>query len=141
MIAFWDSSAVLPLCVFQPGASQAKRVHAQYDLAVWWLTPTEVWNAIARVTHDQLLSPRDRQVAELRLSQLRRKWREIEPNAHIRDLAAAQMDLYRLRTLDALQIAAALAWCQENPRHRPFVCRDRLLLDVASRAGFDVVEY
>jgi hypothetical protein len=41
-----------------------------------------------------------------------------------------------LRATDALQLAAALVWCDETPRGEPFVCLDERLGDAARREGF-----
>jgi hypothetical protein len=35
-------------------------------------------------------------------------------------------------------LAAALEWCDQRPRHRPFVCFDRRLAEAAFQLGFAV---
>ena len=34
---------------------------------------------------------------------------------------------------------AALVWCIERPRNRPFICADLRLIETASGAGFDAI--
>jgi hypothetical protein len=72
------------------------------------------------------------------LSQLRRSWDEILPTEAVRVMAESLPDDYGLRAGDAWQLAAALIWCRERSRHRPFVCLDQRLAKAASDAGFTV---
>lgn len=62
----------------------------------------------------------------------------VRPDDDILDLAALSTTKHNIRALDAFQLAAALAWCKEKPRNRPFVCSDKRLADAASGVGFDV---
>jgi hypothetical protein len=41
-----------------------------------------------------------------------------------------------LRAADALQLAAALVWCQGDPLQHGFVCLDQRLREAARREGF-----
>jgi len=41
--------------------------------------------------------------------------------------------------LDSFQLAAALVWCQEKPRRRPFVTADERLAKAAEKAGFSEI--
>ncbi len=57
--AFWDTSALVPLCVRQsvtPGAIALYRVH---DAVVWWATPVEIASALARLVRMKQLDPSD----------------------------------------------------------------------------------
>jgi hypothetical protein len=44
-----------------------------------------------------------------------------------------------LRAADALQLAAALIWCEEQPAGEVFVCLDDRLREAARREGFTLV--
>jgi hypothetical protein len=44
-----------------------------------------------------------------------------------------------LRGADALQLAAALVWCDEAPQGDTFVCLDERLKEAARREGFGVL--
>jgi uncharacterized protein len=46
---------------------------------------------------------------------------------------------HALRAAEALQVAAALTWCDESPRGERFVCLDERLKQAARREGFDVL--
>ncbi len=64
---------------------------------------------------------------------------EIKEINRLLSLAVDLPERYGIRSLDAFQLAAALAWCGEKPRNRPFVCADNRLSEAATAAGFDVV--
>jgi uncharacterized protein len=138
--AFWDSSALVPLCVRQAGSRQAQLYLRKFDLVVWWGTHVEVHSAICRLHREQMISGANKQGAVARLRLLSRAWREVLPDDPLRDLATDSLENYVLRAADALQLAAALIWCQKRPARRNFICADRRLSQAAMTAGFSVVE-
>ena len=139
-IAFWDTSALVPLCCRQAGSSS--RSHQLFKLfkkpVIWWGTPVEVRSALVRLRQDGDLSKRQMLNAVQKWEMLERVVREVNPTEQVRGLAKTIPQQHGLRTLDAFQLAAALAWCQSNPRRRPFVCFDETLSDAAESAGFAV---
>jgi hypothetical protein len=138
-MAFWDSSAIVPLCCAQSGTAQGRRLLADLGrIVAWWGTPVEARGAFARLVRDGDLTPVQRVNAIKLLDQLRRSWDEILPTEAVRVIAESLPDDYALRAGDAWQLAAALVWCRERPRRRPFVCLDKRLAKVASDAGFTV---
>ena len=46
------------------------------------------------------------------------------------------LEKYSLRADDALQLAAALEWCEGEPSGQVFLTADRRLADAAKLAGF-----
>ena len=70
---------------------------------------------------------------------LRTGWREVMPGDKVRDSAETLPDIYALRAMDALQLAAALVWCFEKPKGRLFVCTDVRLREAAEKAGFTIL--
>ena len=138
-MAFWDSSAIVPLCCAQSGTAQGRRLLADLGrIVAWWGTPVEVRGAFARLVRDCDLTPVQRVKAIKLLDQLRRSWDEILPTEAVRVIAESLPDDYALRAGDAWQLAAALVWCRERPRRRPFVCLDKRLAKAASDMGFTV---
>jgi len=136
-MAFWDSSAIVPLCCAQSGTAQGRRLLAELGrIVAWWGTPVEARSAFARLVRDGHLTSVQRATATKLLEQLRRSWDEILPTAAVRAIAEALPDNYGLRAGDAWQLAAALAWCKERPHRRPFVCLDKRLATAASEVGF-----
>jgi predicted nucleic acid-binding protein len=107
-------------------------------MVVWWGTPVEAHSAFARLVRDGELTAAERTAAVRRLTQLRLSWNEILPSEQVRSKAEELFDDYPLRAADALQVAAALVWCRERPRRRPFVCFDERLVKVATAVGFTV---
>ena len=138
-MAFWDSSAVVPLCCAQSGTAQGRRLFADLGrIVAWWGTPVEARSAFARLAREGDLTSMQRATAIKLLDQLRRSWDEILPTEAVRVIAESLPDDYSLRAGDAWQLAAALVWCRERPRRRPFVCLDKRLAKAAADMGFMV---
>jgi uncharacterized protein len=138
--AFWDSSALVPLCVQEITSRQAQSHLRKWRPVVWWGTAVEVHSAIARLHRLGKLNAVEKQGARARLDLLSRGWREILPGDPLRDLATQLLDTHELRAADSLQLAAALIWCQQRPARRAFVCGDDRLAKSAVSAGFSVLE-
>lgn len=136
-MAFWDASAIVPLCCHQPASGVIRRLLRDHSrIAVWWGTPVEVRSALARLTREKAISERAAGEARRRLDVLRQSWSEMLPTQRVRSLAEQVTEEYNLRALDAFQLAAALVWCNQNPRRRPFLCLDVRLAEAANQAGF-----
>ena len=138
-MAFWDASAVVPLCCSQPATARGRRLRRELKrMVVWWGTPLEARSAFARLVRDGDMTDDGRIAAINLLGQLRVTWDEILPTEKLRSLAEDLPDAHRVRAADAAQLAAALVWCRERPRQRPFVCFDDRLKAAASALGFSV---
>lgn len=138
--AFWDSSALVPLCVNEITSRQAQSHLRKSMPVVWWGSPVEVHSAISRLHRLGKLKDVEKKGALSRLALLSRGWREILPGDPLRDLAMRLLDAHELRAADSLQLAAALTWCQQRPARRNFVCADQRLSKAAEAAGFSVLE-
>jgi len=138
-MAFWDSSAIVPLCCAQSGTAHGRRLLAELGrMVAWWGTPVEARSAFARLAREGDLTSVQRATAVRLLNQLRRSWDEILPTETVRVIAESLPDDRSLRAGDAWKLAAALVWCGERPRRRPFVCLDKRLAKAASDMGFTV---
>ena len=138
-MAFWDSSAVVPLCCAQVATAQGRRLRRELDrMVVWWGTPIEARSAFARLVREGQLTAPQRVSAVTLLGQLHRVWDEILPTEKLRSLAVDLPDAHSLRAPDAAQLAAALVWCRERPKGRPLVCFDDRLRAAAQALGFSV---
>jgi predicted nucleic acid-binding protein len=136
-VAFWDASAIVPLCCSQPATRRGRKLLRDVGrMVVWWGTPVEARSAFARLVGDGQLSNSEQATAIRLLGQIRVAWDEIHPSESVRALAEKLPDRYGVRAADAMQLAAALIWCRERPRRRPFVCFDERLAKAASEAGF-----
>jgi hypothetical protein len=108
-------------------------------MIVWWGTPGEGITAFARLAREGAMSSMGSNQARRRLEVLRRTWVEILPSDGLRGLAETLPAKLVLRTGDVFQLAAALVWCRERPKGRPFVSIDRRLGEAAGQIGFEVV--
>ena len=94
--------------------------------------------ALARARRETRISDKQHRQALNTLERLGESWREILPSDRVRDLAAGLAERPELRAGDALQLAAAMVWCNGEPRGRVFFCLDRRLALAAEHAGFTV---
>ena len=138
-IAFWDSSALVPLCVQESTSRQVRAHLRKFAPVVWWGSLVEVHSAVARLHRGGAVNETEKQGALSRLELLRRSWREILPDDALRALAASLLDTYALRASDSLQLAAALTWCRQSPAQRTFLSGDQRLCEAAEVAGFVVI--
>ena len=138
-MAFWDASAIVPLCCSQPATAQGRRLCRELKrMVVWWGTPLEARSAFARLAREGQLTIEERATAVRLLAQLRVAWDEILPTEKVRSLAEDLPDTHGVRAADAAQLAAALVWCGERPKQRPLVCFDERLRAAATALGFSV---
>jgi len=138
--AFWDSSALVPLCVLQPSSQFVQQQLRRSDPVVWWATLVEVHSAISRLYRAKEITEEERRWAVARLRVLKQGWSEILPESDLRATAAQLLEKHPLRAGDSLQLAAALVWCGGRPANRIFLCGDERLSEAARNEGFAVVE-
>lgn len=137
---FWDSSAVIPLCVNEPASTTVKSILADEPVAVvWWATRTECISALARQTREGGLTLAGARQARDVLDKLARAWIEIQPTTSLRVVAERLLDVHVLRAADAFQLAAALQWCRGQTTGLSLVCYDDRLRNAAYREGFNVL--
>lgn len=135
---FWDSSALVALCLTQPKSRAARAaLKADPELVVWWASAVECASAIARLHREGLLTASDESAARALLDTLRRAWFEVQPGDGVRAQAMRLVRLHPLRAADALQLAAAIEWAG-TPASGGFVTFDERLGRAAEREGFDV---
>ena len=138
MVSFWDASAVVALFVVEPHTTTVLDLAEQDgDLVVWWGTRVECTSALARRSRSgpAELAVRGRQ----ELQELATDWVEIEPSFEVREAAERLLWVHPLRAADALQLAAALRWCDGDPREAQFVSLDQRLRDSARIERFTVL--
>ena len=138
--AFWDASALVPLCVHEAASRYAQAHLRKFAPVVWWGSLVEVHSAICRLHREKQIMDAGKRGACARLQLLGRGWREILPGDQLRDLALQLLDEYSLRAADSLQLAASLTWCEQRPSRRRFICGDQRLSHAANSVGFSVLE-
>lgn len=135
--AFWDTSALVPLCVRQGITPRAIALYALHDVVVWWATPVEIASALARLVRMKQLAPGDWTKARTLAKKLADSWSVIQPSDALRAKSAQLVDRYDLRAADSFQLAAALEWCDGAPQDRVFLTADQRLREAAQSSGFD----
>lgn len=137
---FWDSSALVPLLIAEPRTAAAERLlRDDPALVVWALSTTECVSALARKSREKEITSSDLQGALESLRELSGSWHEIQNVDRVRKRAERLLLQHPLRSADALQMAAALVACEDQPHQLGFVTFDDLLADTAVREGFRIV--
>ena len=110
---FWDTSAVVPLCVQEPNSATVQEILVEDpSTVVWWGTRTECISALTRQVREGSLAPTDERAARHVLHTLMQTWTEMQPSEALRSMAERSLAVHPLRAADALQLAAAILWCQ-----------------------------
>ena len=136
---FWDSSALVPLLLPEDRSAALTALLADdKEVTVWWATPLECQSAIHRRHRAAPLLPAALTRAADRLRALVELADTVSPTDEVRRRAARLVAVHPLRAADALQLAAALIWCEEQPHTEGFVSLDDRLRDAARSEGFDV---
>jgi predicted nucleic acid-binding protein len=136
---FWDSSAIIPLCLKEKASEAVKGLMKDdEDIVVWWTTYIECLSALSRRQREGVLTSGDAAKARAVLSALAAAWSEVQPTEMVRVRAERLLSIHPLRAADALQLAAALVWAQETPRGLDFVCLDQNLRESSLKEGFSI---
>lgn len=136
-LAFWDASALVPLCVRQRITPRVISLYKSYEAVVWWATPVEIASALARLARMKQLDANDWARSRRLAGDLAEAWSVIQPSDALRARAYQLLDRHDLRAADALQLAAALEWCENVPQGRVFLAADEKLREAAVLRGFD----
>lgn len=138
-IAFWDTSALVPLCCSQTFSVKARALRRKFPhITIWWGTTVEVHSALNRLVQEGKLTGKSHTAALNLWQGLEAGARIVNPVDRVRDIARDLPRVYGLRAMDSFQLAAALVWCQDKPRNRPFITADLDLSNAATQAGFAV---
>jgi len=135
--AFWDTSALVPLCARQGITPRAISLYKLHDAVVWWATPVEIASALARLVRMKQLDSSDWTKARKLAKRLADAWSVIQPSDALRAKSIQIVDRYDLRAADSFQLAAALEWCEDAPQGRVFLTTDQKLREAALLSGFD----
>ena len=116
---FWDSSAVVPLCLDEPHTNAVHRLfEADRELVVWWGTPVECAAAFARRRREGAITELGYGKTLVVFEQLTQGLTTIGASSQVRNRAIRLVSVHQLRAADALQLAAALVWAEESPARR-----------------------
>lgn len=135
-VAFWDASVLVTLCVEQTATPRSLLFEGKYRIAVWWATHVEIASALAQLHRQQKITASEYAHGTQQAEGMANLWRVIAPSAKIALDACAALERYPLRAEDALQLAAAMEWCEGKPRGNAFLTFDQRLREAAGLAGF-----
>jgi len=137
---FWDSSAIVPYLVPEEWSREAATLLSDDRAPVlWWASPVECVSALERRRREGGLRQESYDEARRRLTELVGLMDSVEAHPIVRERAVRLLGVHPLRSSDALQLAAALVYCDERPQEEPFVCLDERLREAAALEGFLVV--
>lgn len=108
-------------------------------MVVWWGTWIECSVTVSRLRREEILDDHGQEETRAALGDLSSDWQEVEPTNELRLLAMLVSKAHPLKAADALQLAAALRWCEGNTDGANFVCLDNQLRRAAVDEGFDVL--
>ena len=112
-------------------------LYRRYGLVVWWATVVEIASALRRLVRMKQLTPADWTVSQRLALELAGAWLVIQPSNSLRAGAVQLVERYDLKVADALQLAAALEWCENIPQGRVFLAADQRLREAAILCGFE----
>ena len=137
---FWDTSAIVSLCVNEPASSTVKPILAEDPaIVVWWTTRTECISAFVRQVRQRGLNLAGEKQARHLLDTLAQSWIEVQPSKNLRGVAERLLAVHPLRAADALQLAAALQWSQRQTTGMFLVSFDARLREAAYKEGFTIL--
>jgi predicted nucleic acid-binding protein len=137
---FWDSSALIPLLIQEVSSEQMRHLLASdHRILAATITPIEIQSSLWRRRHHQEMDADQHTAAEEVFANLSESWSEIEDTPAVRHMALQLITRHVLRAADALQLAAAVVACGNDPRSLPFVTLDRDLATAAEAEGFPVL--
>ncbi|MGH7774594.1 MAG: type II toxin-antitoxin system VapC family toxin [Candidatus Binatia bacterium] len=137
---FWDTSAIVPLCVNEPESSAVKSILAKdSSIVVWWATRTECISAFMRQTSEGGLTVASERQARQVLTTLATSWIEVQPTEPLRVATERLLAVHTLRSADAFQLAAALEWRRRQTAETPLVAFDTRLREAAYKEGFSLL--
>ena len=137
---FWDSSSLVPLIVDDRESKQRRELLSKDPSVVaWWASRVECASAVNRLHGEGVLTSEDMMNALEHLDLLVQGWAVVQPREEMRRRALRLLRIHPFRAADALQLAAALAACREQPESLQVVCSDERLAEAARKEGFTVL--
>lgn len=136
--AFWDSSALVPLCTAQPQTNSARVLYEKYGIVAWWATEVEIRSALSRLRRLGATTSEQFLAAKSIAHRIVQGWLSVHESANITSDACALLEVHAVRAADAIQLAAALEACERNPSAYSFITGDQRQAEAARHIGFSV---
>lgn len=137
---YWDSSALVPLCVDEAWSSRMREIYrSDPGVVTWWGSEIECVSALARLEREGAMTAEMVSAAIVRLKSLGAAWHEVQPSQVLRDTAVRLLRVHPLRGADAVQLASAVIAADREPAALEIVSLDARLSAAARREGFAVL--
>lgn len=137
---YWDSSALVPLCVEEASSPRLRQIYrADPTVVTWWGSEIECVSALARLEREGAMTAEMVSEAVARLRSLGAAWHEVQPTQALRDTAVRLLRVHPLRSADSVQLAAAVMAADREPAALEIVSLDVRLASAARREGFAVL--
>ena len=134
---FWDTSALLPLFIDEAMTETLRQALSDDpDVLIWALTQVELVSAIWRRKLEPGANRLELAARAVATATIYMKVVFLRP---VTQKALSACERHRLRSADALQLAAALVACNGEPSTLPFVTLDRDLASAAHAEGFPIL--
>jgi predicted nucleic acid-binding protein len=138
-VRYWDTSALAPLFVEQERSDELRSwLVDDSDVVMWTLTEVELRSALTRLGREGRLSSKEVQDASRRVEEFRSRVHVVSLESGVKSRAKRLLGVHTLRAADALQLAAALVSCSDEPSGYELITLDARLVDAARREGFHV---
>jgi predicted nucleic acid-binding protein len=136
---FWDTSALIPLMLEEAESDRMRLLLAEdRAIAIASITPLEISSVLWRRRHAGQLHIDEHHEADAMFAELSARWSEVMPTTLILRKALDVVTRHPLRTLDAIQLGAAIVLSDE-PACMTMVTLDRNLANAARAEGFEVL--
>lgn len=137
---FWDSSALVAIAVGEKTTRSVRDLSREDpELMVWILSEVEITSALWRRRRANELTEIVRAGAQRRMDLTLSNAVTVADVPAVVRRARRLLASHTLRSADAMQLAAALLACEDEPSRLPFVTIDDRLAEAAAREGFTVV--
>lgn len=142
MRLFVDTSALAKRYIAEAGSEWVRswcREESGNTIGISFLTTVEMFSLLARrVSENNVDQTMANAIEKMFISHIRTQYTVVSYDDTILAEARRLIKAYRLRTLDALQLAAALAFAALGGEQIVFICADARLLDAAAAEGLPI---
>jgi predicted nucleic acid-binding protein len=141
-VRFWDSSAIISLAIAEDTSSEVRKIIRDDDrVLVWILSEIEITAALWRRVRSGDLEEKQRAPSQRAFDQFLAGAIVVNDFAPVMSRGRRILATHLLRSGDALQLAAALFACDDQPAMLPIVTLDTRLAEAATREGFEVLPH
>ena len=137
---YWDSSALIAIAIDEKATKSVRDLSREDpELLVWILSEVEITSALWRRRRSNELTEAIRAEAQRQMDVTISNAVVVADVPVVVRRARRLLAAHTLRAADAMQLAAALLACEDDPARLPLVTIDDRLAEAATREGFMVL--